>query len=201
MSEFELITITYSFVLGLGVAQILAALVAAVRSRLEHPLHWMPIAFAASIFMFHIQFWFVIFQFDIQFIDDWTWGTYAPLLFLAVLLFLAGGIILPRGGARTEGGLIADFDAHGRLGLLFLAAYLLCWIPLNGWAATLGIRDLTLTQFWTHPGFWLNLVLGVLLLAAYRQRDRSRQTVIALLYLAGQAYGFFFVWSSPMDVS
>ena len=53
MSEFELITITFSFVLGLGIAQVLGAASSAIRNRHERPLHWLPLGFAASIFFFH----------------------------------------------------------------------------------------------------------------------------------------------------
>ena len=57
MSEFEAIALTYSFVLGLGIAQILSAASAALRNRHQRRLHWLPLAFAASIFFFHIQYW------------------------------------------------------------------------------------------------------------------------------------------------
>ena len=113
MSEFELITITYSFVLGLGIAQILSAASAALRNRSERPLHWLPLAVAASIFLFHVQYWFVLGDFDLNLIDDWTWGTYGPFLALAVVLFMSGGIVLPAPGAETGESLIHDFEDSG----------------------------------------------------------------------------------------
>ena len=51
MSGFELVTITFSFVLGLGVAQILSSLSSVVRDREAHPLHWLPISVALAIFL------------------------------------------------------------------------------------------------------------------------------------------------------
>jgi hypothetical protein len=49
VSEFEAIALTYSFVLGLGIAQILGAAGAALRNRHQRQLHWLPIGFAVSI--------------------------------------------------------------------------------------------------------------------------------------------------------
>ena len=95
MSEFELITITFSFVLGLGVAQILTAASAAFRNQRERPLHWMPLGFAASIFLFHLQYWFVLFAYDANLVNEWTWSTYGSFMALAVVLFLSGGVVLP----------------------------------------------------------------------------------------------------------
>ena len=46
MSEFEAIALTCSFVLGLGIAQILSAASAALRNRRQRRLHWLAQAFA-----------------------------------------------------------------------------------------------------------------------------------------------------------
>jgi hypothetical protein len=73
---------------------------------------------------FRIQYWFVLIDFYTTVIDDWTWGAYGPFLGLAVVLFLAGGIVLPTPGADLGGALIDDFEATGKFSLLFVAAYL-----------------------------------------------------------------------------
>lgn len=189
MSEFEIITLTYSFVLGLGIAQILSAASAALRNRHKRPLHWLPLTFAASIFFFHIQFWFVIFDFDANLIDNWTWGTYGPFLALAVVLFLSGGIVLPTPGADAGDSLIDDFEKNGKLSLLLLAAYILFWVPANAWS-----------EDWLSVGVWFNIGLTVPLLATYYARNETLRSATATLFFVAQAFGLFFVWSSPTDV-
>ena len=58
MSGFELITITFSFVVGLGMAQMLRSLGFVVRERESMFWHWVPLFTAALILFFQIQFWF-----------------------------------------------------------------------------------------------------------------------------------------------
>ena len=140
MSDFELVTITFSFVLGLGIAQILGAASSAIRNRHQRSLHWLPFAFAASIFLFHIQYWFVLYDYDVELISRWTWATYAPFLGLAVILFLSGGLVLPSANTKPGNSLIEDFQENGRISLLFLAAYILAWVPFNAWGAGTWLR-------------------------------------------------------------
>lgn len=191
MSDFELITITFSFILGLGVAQILTAASAAVRNRRERPLHWLPVAFAASIFLLHIQYWFVLFDFDLNLITEWTWMTYGPFLAVAVILFLSGGMVLPSPGAEAEGSLIDDLEKNGKLSLLFLAAYILVWVPANAWS----------NGTWFGPDVWLNVGMSVPLLATHHARNQALRNAAAVLFFLPQVYGLLFVWSTPSYLS
>jgi hypothetical protein len=190
VSEFELITITFSFVLGLGVAQILSAASAALRNRHERALHWMPLGFAASIFLFHIQYWFVLFDYDANLIIEWTWWSYGPFLALAVLLFLSGGVVLPTPGTEAGDSLISDFEQRGKLSLVFLAAYIFGWVPANAWSE----------GTWFTPDVWLNLGLVVLLAVTYHASNRRVRGAATGLFLAAQAYGLLFVWATPTDL-
>lgn len=191
MSEFEIITLTYSFVLGLGIAQILSAASAALRNRRRRPLHWLPLTFAASIFFMHIQYWFVLIDLDTNVIDAWTWGTYGPLLGLAVVLFLSGGIVLPTPGADDCDSLIDDFEKNGKLSLLLVAAYLLFWVPVNTWW----------DGNWLGIGVWFNIGLTIPLVVAYYARNVTLRNAAATIFFFAQAYGLLFVWSNPTDVS
>lgn len=190
MSDFELITITFSFILGLGIAQILGAASLAVRNRGRRPLHWLPLAFAASIFLFHIQYWFVLFDYDAHVIDSWSWATYGPFLALAVVLFLSGGIVLPHAGTEAGASLSEDFDASGKLSLLFLVAYILAWVPANAWG----------NGNWVNAGVWFNLALSLPLLVCYFARRAPLRNLAAIVFFVGQAVGLLFVWSAPADL-
>lgn len=60
MSGFEIITITFSFILGLGVAHILRTAAFVIRERKQIHLHWIPISVAIMILLFQVQFWFAL---------------------------------------------------------------------------------------------------------------------------------------------
>lgn len=190
MSDIELVTLTYSFVLGLGIAQILAAASAAIRDRRQRPLHWLPLAFAAAIFLLHIQYWFVLSDYDAYVIGDWTWASYGAFLLVAVVLFLAGGVVLPTPGAESSDPLIDDFEKNGKLSLLFVAAYQLCWVPGNA-----------MWDGWLNIAVWYNLALTVPLLLAYFARPGNLRNAAACLYFAALAFAMLFIWSTPADLS
>lgn len=189
MTDIEIVTLTFSFVLGLGIAQILGAASAAIRDRRQRPLHWMPLAFAAAIFFLHIQYWFVLVDYDAYVIDDWTWATYGPFLLVAVVLFLAGGIVLPTPGAESSDSLIEDFEKNGKLSLLFLAAYQLFWVVGNAqWDG------------WMSIAVWYNVALTVPLLVVHRARPGALRDTAAAAYLAALAFALLFIWSTPADL-
>lgn len=186
LSGFELVTITFSFVLGLGVAQILSAASSAVRVRDDHPLHWKPFLFALCIFVLHVQFWFALFLLDTR-IPSWSWGFYAPLLLLAVILFMGGGVVLPPAGAHAGESLRDDFEQRGRVSILFLIAYVLGWIPLNIW----------LDGTWQTAGLFFNLVVAADLAVAYWARSARARNLASMTVAALVGYGVLFVWSTP----
>jgi hypothetical protein len=130
MSQFEIIAITLSFIVGLGIAQLLTSFGEAVRSRIDHPLHWMPFAWGIPILLFSVQYWFGLFDLD-NTIGDWTWLLYLQMLAMAIALFMAAALILPPRTTSEKGGLLEDFTTRGRYSLLALVAYLLGWIPAN----------------------------------------------------------------------
>ena len=115
----------------------------------------------------------------------------SPRLVLAVILFLSGGIVLPTPGAEVGGSLIEDFEGSGKLSLLFLAGYILAWVPANAWGA----------GNWFNVGVWFNIGLTIPLLVTYYTKSTTVRNAAAAAFLLAQAYGLLFVWSTPTDVS
>ena len=109
MSQFEVITLTLSFVLGLSMSHLLWAAAAAVRARDSLRLHWLPFLWASCIFFVHIQYWFAAFTVD-TIIDEWSWSWYLQMLALGVLLFASGALVLPSESQQRSGQLIDDFQ-------------------------------------------------------------------------------------------
>jgi hypothetical protein len=175
VSGFELITITFSFILGLGVAQILRSVANVVREKDQFRL-----------LAFMIQFWFALFVVD-SFFDSWTWPVYIILLSLAIIIFLAGATVLPAPASQRTTDLIDDFNYRGKISLLFFAAYFLGW-------------DVLAVMFW-GPRMGLlaavNIAMAALSIAAnVIERPRVREFLHGAL-IALTIYGMIYVWATP----
>ena len=153
MSGFEILTITFSFIVGLGVAQVLRSVAYVVRENKQLSLHWIPFSVAAMILFFQVQFWFGLSVIN-TLMEQWSWPVYALMLLLAIFIFLSGATVLPHSLTSLGGrGLKEDFDTRGRISLVFLALYLVGWIGVG-------------IVFW-KPEFWhLVLVNGLFALVA-----------------------------------
>ena len=186
LSGFEVVAITFSFVLGLGIAQLLNSLSLVLRARRRRRLDWLPLAYATSILLFQIQYWFALFFVNTR-VTEWSWLIYGWLLFLSILLFLAGGLVLPHG--ETEGGdLLTDFESEGRLSVLLVSGYVAGWIPLNAY----------LDGTWFSGGVYFNALVTIVLLAAYFPHSFRLRRGASVVFFLLQAYGLGFIWSTPI---
>jgi hypothetical protein len=62
MTPFEFILVALSFVLGLGITRLLSSTVNIFRWRNELDIDWVPLVWAAVVFLFQIQYWWAIFE-------------------------------------------------------------------------------------------------------------------------------------------
>lgn len=186
MSGFEILTITFSFIVGLGVAQVLRSVAFVVREKDQVSLHWIPFTTAAIILFFQIQFWFGLAVVN-SLQDQWTWTVYGLMLLLAIFIFLAGATVLPPLTAVGDRSLIEDYETRGRISLLFVALYLLGWIGVG-------------IVFW-RPEFWhlvaVNGLMSVVLVYAYGAANAKSRTVSHLVLIAMTLYGAMTVWTTP----
>lgn len=186
MSSFELITITFSFILGLGVAEILMAVAYVVRELNQYRLHWVPLSMAALVLAFQIQFWFALFVVD-SLLDHWNWPVYSILLALAIIIFLSGATVLPPPGSPKASNLIEDFNTRGKISLLFFAAYFLGW-------------DVLAVMFW-GPRMGLlaavNIIMATISITAYIIRHSRTRSLLHATLVAITIYGMIGVWATP----
>lgn len=187
MSQFEIIAITLSFIVGLGIAQLLTSVSEAVRSRIDHPLHWMPFAWGIPILLLSVQYWFALFDLDST-IGDWNWFWYLQMLVMAMALFMAAALILPPRESTATGGLLKDFTTHGRFSLLALIVYLLGWIPANSVMNNGNYFDLANLA---------NAAMAVPALIAYRSRSNRTWIFATLAFYVIFAITFFGLYSTP----
>ena len=117
MTAFEFFSIALAFVLGLGLAQLLLGGLYVFRARWRQKVDWIPVTFAVTIFIFQIQFWWAIFELN-ELLESWTHGGFVTLLGSALLLFIAGALILPTSAEQERANLFEYFDQDGRWALL-----------------------------------------------------------------------------------
>jgi hypothetical protein len=187
LSAFEILTITFSFIVGLGVAQVLRSIAYIVREFRQIRLHWIPFSVAAQILFFQVQFWFALSVVN-SLMDRWSWSVYASMLLLAIFIFLAGAAVLPHSlTSLGERGLKEDFDTRGQVSLIFLALYLAGWIGLG-------------IMFWIPELWHLALVNGsyaLLALVIFWISNARVRAVLHLLLIVITVYGSLTVWTTP----
>lgn len=120
---FRWISVALSMVLGLGVARLLTALVAQFHARRHRSADWLPLAWAAIIFVHQIAFWWGIEELTAMPAHRWTATSFVLLLSLVVTLFLAAALVLPLTDTENVTSLRQFFSQDGKWSLLVLAAY------------------------------------------------------------------------------
>lgn len=121
MTAFEFLSVALSFVLGLAVTLVMTSLLAAFRARGESKFHGLSFVWAGFVLVYQFQYWWAIYE--LAAVPVWTVGTFGMLLLLAVILFLAGGLILPTGHSTYPRDLGEYFRRDGRWGVFALATY------------------------------------------------------------------------------
>jgi len=122
MATFSWISVMLSLVLGLGITRLLSSAVALFRSRGRIQTDWIPLVWAACIFLWQLQFWWAIIELSPR-IMVWTPLQFLALLSLPLMLFVAAALVLPHTEMESGSSLTSSFKRDGRWALLFLAAY------------------------------------------------------------------------------
>lgn len=207
MTEFELLVIPLSLILGLGITNILSDVSDAIRDRERVPVHWIPFFWAFLIFMFQVQYFFVLWdQFELGVV--WTWQRFGPALFNCVVLYLAAGLILPGRRNSDSANLLADFEKHGRLALKTLSLMLLVAVFLNTYSAVLDAPLLlaavdiaptadiviwSLQQSSNVINYVLLASIGLVILSSKYSWQVAGTTIFAFAEL----FGLMAAWSEP----
>jgi len=123
MTAFEFLSVALSFVIGLAVTYLLTSLLSLIRERRTCRPDWLPLLWAFYVFGYQVQYWWAFFELSRT--ETWSLKVFLALLLYAVLLFTAGGLVLPNDAAGHSEGLRVYFERDGRLGVLVLNVYLL----------------------------------------------------------------------------
>jgi len=173
MDSFRWISVAMSMLLGLAVARLLSSGVAVFVSRRHSRLDWVPLAWAACIFIAQLQYWWAVI--DLASIDQvWTIGKFLLLVGLPLLLFVAAALVLPHEGLQEKSDLREWFNRDGRWALLFVSAYYALAVVVD-WV------------LWNDSPFttWvaLDVVLVVLPIAFLARPSRRVREAITLLFV------------------
>ena len=180
MSAFEYFSVALSFVLGLGVTRLLLGVVHVFLARRRQQVHWIPLAWAASIFIYQVQFWWALFELNAA-LPAWTHAAFVTLMAHALLLFVAGTLILPGSDRHAHDSLLGYFEEDGRWALLAIA----CYSGLSYWT--------NWALFGTPPFGFIGLVVAVpvtLSLAAFVVTNRKAGGWLAAAYLLFAFYAY-----------
>ena len=187
MTEFEVLVIPLSLILGLGVTRVLSGFIHAVRSRGQVAMHWVPIVWGLSILMYNVGYFNVLYDLD-QSTEAWTWYWYGPVLLQTILLFLSAGLVFPARSDPGVEGMLDDFAQHGRLAL----------IPLGSLLVLAPLTNVLQGGLWLHIDNALNLLLVGLIVASFDIRRRSAAVATSAFGLL-TAVGWLFLWAQPGD--
>ncbi len=128
MTIFEYVTAAILLVLGLGVTQLLSDVVDAFRRRQSYRLHWIPLTWAGIVFAWQMQFLWAVFELQ-KLNRSWSALDFVILLTLALLLFVAGSLIVPKANDEASDAM-TQFQQDGRWALVILAVFffLACFV-------------------------------------------------------------------------
>ncbi|MFV8816423.1 hypothetical protein [Haliea sp. E17] len=130
MDAFNRIWLAPSIVLGLGIARLLSDAVLLFRSRLRAKMDWVPLIWAACIFLWQVQYLWAVVELP-SLSSTWTVVDFALLLTLSLLLFLAGALVLPDSEMSAGASLEESFRQDGRWALVALSLWCGCAVVVN----------------------------------------------------------------------
>lgn len=181
MTAFEFVTVALSLILGLGITQLLTALVRLFEDRDHVGWDWITLTWTGSIFFAHLHFWWAVFR--LSGTPEWSFPAFLLLVGEGLCLFLAASLILPRRRESSRTDLRDHLAKTGRWAVMAVIAYALLGV----------VFDLVLFEIPVVSG-WNALRLGmvVVLLGVFASPSRRVQGTGTLLWVGVQLY-----WALP----
>jgi len=137
MTQFEFISVALSFVLGLAVTVLLTSLLTAFRARRRTRVSWLPVTWAAYVLVMQFDVWWEIY--GLVSMESWTAEAFVLLLLIALLLFAAGGLVLPTELGDYPEDLGEYFNENGRWAVAVITAFQLTSMVANTTLFDIGV--------------------------------------------------------------
>jgi len=176
MTIFNYVTAILMLIIGLGLTHLLGDVVYAFQDRRRTRLHWLPMVWAAIVFSEQMQFLWGVYELK-DLIREWSSFAFLSILLLALLLFVAGALVVPRDNQEgTDGWEL--FLENGRWSLAVLACYCLVAFIIN--PVFFGISIFALYNLF-------NLVLCTLLILILFARTKRLWTLGTIVFAVASA--------------
>lgn len=169
--SFEWVQAALGIIVALGLTRIVSAIVLLHSMRRRVRLDWIPVAWAATVFLLLLQFSWVFVGLR-DFVENWTFGLFLCLLGFVLTLFTAAALVLPGSEAQAGEDLEAWFARDGRWALPFLGLYALFSYGFNWYFGGSGPE--------TNPASAIMIVLAAV---AFRARPRWARASAAAINL------------------
>ena len=173
-AAFRAIWVAPSIILGLGITRLGSDAVSLFRSRHRARIDWIPLLWAACIFVWQIQYLWAIIELP-HFVRTWTLPEFLMLLSLSLALFVAAALVFPDNELRRSETLEDDFLRDGRWAL----------VALSAWGYTAVLVDLWLfAEPLLSPDVGLMIVVATVPLLYLATRTRRLRAFITVGNLA-----------------
>ncbi len=176
MSLFEFILVMVSLILAIGVTHLLRGVAAIVQNRETLQLDWVPLTWAASLFILSALHWWSLWDFRVV---EWTFPDFFFVLLAPTFLYVAVSILVSPDLAAPGNSMAASFE-RVRLPFMVVMVALALATGWDGWV--LGVEPA-----WNSLRIVQVGVIGTLLVGAASSKRVIQQCVaVAIL-------GIFFV--------
>lgn len=183
MTHFEFLSVALSFVLGLAVTVLLTSFLTAFRARRQTRISWLPVTWAAYVLVMQFNVWWEVY--GLASMEVWSAGAFVLLLLVALLLFAAGGLVLPTGLGEYPVDFDEYFQKDGRWAVAVVAAFLVAAIIANVVLFDVGI--LGPMNIWNVLG----IAITVVVIGVKRRVIQGAATIVFGVWLG--AYIWMFV--------
>jgi len=132
MAVFEFVMVAVSIIIGLAIAEVLMGVLEILRAKAFDRTYWIHTAWVIQVFVLTIQHWAS--QWGLRNFDSWNYATLSMALAPTVMIFLAAGLIFPKGEVGLRDYYFAQRTALFTILLVLMVLYSLdAWI-LHGYA-------------------------------------------------------------------
>jgi hypothetical protein len=180
-SEFKWLAVVFGMLTGLAVTRLLSGVAATMRSRSVSRVDWIPLLWAASIFLMLLDYWWVIH--DLQDVmTAWTYPEFLQALSSPLILFFAAALVLPSSELKYGESHQDVFNSHGHWALLCIGVFHI--------EELLEAAEFFGSDIYSWPGLVVLAEAALPIVAFFS--GRRAHLAIAWLYLA-MNIGFIFV--------
>lgn len=171
-TEFQWLAVVFGMLTGLGVTRLLTAVAASLRSSPAARLDWIPLTWAASLFLALLEYWWVTHDLK-ELVKEWTYPEFLWMLASPLTLFFSAALILPAHELREGETHQAVFERHGHWALIGFSAYYVEYLTKS-------------VEYWREEclnwwGLFMLVVIALPVIAFFSSRRLN--FFIALLYL------------------